>query len=330
MLQHLVAPSGPHGVGIYLSTYAVSDCGTVSHLERAAPTLTHVEEKNLPHHATNGDELRRHSSCSVNATWRRGGAALRALQIGPFREEEVKLPPHRFEGTRGKQKLLGHGLLERLGSQYRLRRRVAALTAADAPEVALLVRPDMQPCSTWQFVEAAPGQWGLRVRGCLNASLDYIRLNATTIVLPRSRKHPGFIDDTIAAGTLGAMHRLVAFHAALQRGIYSNMSMAELSAALGDRPGVEHGIFAEGLLEMHLRRAGLHVRTTGFDKKQAGRWEMGECVDPLEAARRRRRGAAQSTKVPASHVAAPGPSLSPLPSPRRRITPRPRGRASKQ
>ena len=75
-----------------------------------------------------------------------------------------------------------------------------------------------------------------------------------------------------AAGTLGAMHRLVAFHAALQRGIYSNMSMAELSAALGDRPGVEHGIFAEGLLEMHLRRAGLHVRTTGFDKKQLENW----------------------------------------------------------
>ena len=44
------------------------------------------------------------------------------------------------------------------------------------------------------------------------------------MVVPRSRMHPGFIDDTLAAGSFGAITRYVGLRDALRRGAYANVS----------------------------------------------------------------------------------------------------------
>ena len=85
--------------------------------------------------------------------------------MGRFHASDVALRDHRFVAEKSRL-LVPKGTLERFNSQFRLRSRVFGLAASSGatPEVALLLRPDMRPCSAWAFTRSSAGEWALRGR----------------------------------------------------------------------------------------------------------------------------------------------------------------------
>lgn len=209
--------------------------------------------------------------------------------MGRFHASEVALRDHRFVAEKSRL-LVPKGTLERFNSQFRLRSRVFGLAASSGatPEVALLLRPDMRPCSAWAFTRSSAGEWALRVRRCLwengrmltvpEKDAEHFVLGPNTVVVPRSRKHPGYMDDAIAAGRWGAIERFVGLHDKLRRRAYANLSAEDLiGAATAEKPPQNRQVFVEALLQRHLREVGVEVQRTAFDKGDAGLWIMGEC-----------------------------------------------------
>ena len=99
--------------------------------------------------------------------------------------------------------------------------------------------------------------------------------------------HPGFIDDTLAAGSFGAIARYVGLRDALRRGAYANVSGRAVMRAIGGLPGSNGraDVFPEALLHYHLVREGVEVLQTRFNKGDAGLWPMGRCPSELPRAK---------------------------------------------
>ena len=197
----------------------------------------------------------------------------------------MRVPAHRFQYRASS---MSAGALERYNSQFRLRQLVLDLAARQQPEVAVLLRPDMKPCSSWKFERVASASagasWMLRVRGCRwggrgepwatpvpESEAETFTLQPHTVVVPRSRMHPGFIDDTLAAGSFGAIAKYVSLRDALRRGAYANVSARTISETIGGHPGKKRpDVYPESLLHYHLKQAGVEVLQTRFNKGDAG------------------------------------------------------------
>ena len=210
------------------------------------------------------------------------------------------MPAHRFQYRASS---MSAGALDRYNSQFRLRQLVLDLAARQQPEVAILLRPDMKPCSSWKFERVASASagasWMLRVRGCRwggrgeawatpvpESEAESFMLQPHTVVVPRSRMHPGFIDDTLAAGSFGAIAKYVSLRDALRRGAYANVSARTISETIGGHPGKKRpDVYPESLLHYHLKQAGVEVLQTRFNKGDAGLWEMGRCPNDLQRAK---------------------------------------------
>ena len=217
------------------------------------------------------------------------------------------MPAHRFQHRASS---MSAGALDRYNSQFRLRQLVVDLAVRQQPEVAVLLRPDMRPCSIWKFerVSGAGASWRLHVRGCRwggrgeawatpvpESEAESFMLQPHTVVVPRSRMHPGFIDDTLAAGSFSAIAKYVSLRDALRRGAYANVSARTLYANVSETIGRKRrpDIFPEALLHYHLKQVGVEVLQTRFNKGDAGFWTMGRCPNDLsraKAAGMRRRG----------------------------------------
>ena len=195
------------------------------------------------------------------------------------------MPAHRFQH---RSNSMSAGALDRYNSQFRLRQLAVDLAVRQQPEVAVLLRPDMRPCSIWKFerVSGAGASWRLRVRGCRwgggrrgeawatpvpESEAESFMLRPHTVVVPRSRMHPGFIDDALAAGSFGAIAKYVSLRDALRRGAYANVSARTISETIGGHPGKKRpDVYPESLLHYHLKQAGVEVLQTRFNKGDAG------------------------------------------------------------
>ena len=212
------------------------------------------------------------------------------------------MPAHRFNQHHARNGLPA-GALDRYNSQFRLRQLAVDLAVRQQPEVAVLLRPDMRPCSSWKFerVASAGASWRLRVRGCRwggrgeawatpvpETEAESFVLRPNTVVVPRSRMHPGFIDDAIAAGSFGAIAKFVSLRDALLRGAYANVSARTILETIGGQVPAGNGrpdVFPEALLHYHLNLAGVEVLQTRFHKGDAGIWTMGHCPNDLKLTR---------------------------------------------
>ena len=295
ILEQFIKPNAELGVATYLATYTESDCGEKTNFMRRAADLTGTSVRDrvtpLP--------IITYRGADVNATLRAAGIQLAAMQIGPFRAADVRVPPHRFLDERlahTRARSFTMGGLERFHSQFRLRQHALDLAAAaQQPQVAILLRPDMRPCSRWKFERVGDALWELHVRGCRwggrgepwavpEAESQAFMLRPNTVVVPKSRKHPGYIDDTVAAGTFEAIRRYVGLRDALRRGAYANTSTEAIG---GVSPAGKPDVFPEALLSHHLKAAGVEVLQTHFHKGDAGLWEMGNCPNELPPPGRR-------------------------------------------
>lgn len=231
LYRGIVAPNANIGMSVSVSTYSDRDCQP----DACAAGTSGACKQRIVHSLTK-EPLP--STCKgVAAVYAANNVTIHAMRVDDYNHSQTALP---------RQKLFQHwhGALERLSSQYLLRSRALSLAieAGCAPELAIIVRPDMELTSTWRFAQdfsPTPARWSVTVSvgsgECVHA------LDEDVVVVPRANGAGSFPDDTFAAGTLPAIARYIQLRGELENGTYAKAAIEKPELLL------RHHLLASGL-----------------------------------------------------------------------------------
>mmetsp|Transcript_63985 Transcript_63985/g.142943 ORF Transcript_63985/g.142943 Transcript_63985/m.142943 type:complete len:338 (-) Transcript_63985:129-1142(-) len=226
------------GVAFHLATYSDRDCQDIG---LCGDKKMHCPARAVTKLSASGDLI---TPGVLRAAYAAHDIALQDACVEDFNASVVNLP---------RQPLMHmwHGNLERISSQYLLRARVFHLaTSKCRPDVAMLLRPDLNLTSTWSFKPnscstCTGGQkdWKLSIAFAGGACVHTLVNNS--IVVPRANEAGTACQDYLAAGTTAAVSVYMDLHHHIVRGTYSHLGSI---------------VKPEQLLMHHMRASGLDVQ----------------------------------------------------------------------